>query len=353
MKRINRFYGWLCAALLLQNFACSHTDSKDSQEPVRNVIPVAPQPIGENRSGEYSGIVEEGKNVNAAFMADGRITKVLVKEGDRVRKGQILATLDDTDYQIGVNQLRTQYKQMTEEKKRLDEMYARHNVAPNDYEKFLAGYEQLGLQLKMTENKLGYTKLESPSDGYVSEKFMEPGELVGAGTPIVKITDDSRLVANVDLPLNVYLEKDKIAATYGLSPLFPDEKIPLTIESFTPDASNNMLYHMKLTMPAAYARKFSPGMNLRIGIDISTDTDNGYLIPARAVFEENGITNVWVINPSDTTIHKRQVETRGTPEGKMITVRGLSGNDMIVETGVKQLYDGEKVNLVKKSDFGL
>ena len=331
---------------------CSRQDG-NKEKALRSVILINPEPLGEKVSNEYSGTIEEGKSVNASFMADGKIARIMVKEGDRVRKDQVLAVLDDSDYQIGVNQLKAQYRQMTDEKKRLDEMYARHNVAPNDYEKFITGYEQLGLQLKMAENKLSYTRLLSPSEGYISEKFMEPGELVGAGTPIVKVTDDSGLVANVDLPLSVYLNKNNIHATKGITPVIPDTEIPLTIESFTPDPSNNMLYHMKLAVPTPYAKQLTPGMNIRVKVETAGEGEEGYYIPSRAVFDDNGVSAVWVYNTTDSTIHKKTVVAKGVPAGKRMAVTGLDGNEKIVDTGVKQLFDGEKVHVVKNSDFGL
>lgn len=302
---------------------------------------------------EYSGVIEEGKSVNASFMADGKIQNLYVKEGDRVRKGQLLASLDKTDYEIGLNQLKAQYNQMTEEKKRMDEMFKRHNIAPNDYEKFNAGYEQLKLQLQMMENKLGYTRLNSPSDGYISEKFMEPGELVGAGTPVFKITDDSRLLATVDLPVSTYISKDNIKQISGSAPAIPNEFIPLNIESFTPDASNNMLYKMKLSIPAKYSSALTSGMNIRVRIETLNLESKGNEIPSRAIFNENGTNYVWKFDSADSTIHKKKIIVEGVPQGRNINVKGLDGSELIVETGVKQLHEGEKVHPVNNSDFGL
>lgn len=342
----------LLNCLLISLFwSCAHKN--ESNESYRTVRLTTPESTQTTTSEGYSGVIEEGKNVNASFMADGKILKLMVKEGDRVRKGELLASLDDTDYQIGVNQLKTQFNQMTEEKKRMDEMFSRHNIAPNDYEKFSAGYEQLQLQLQMAENKLGYTKLYSPTDGYISEKFMEPGELVGAGTPVYKITDDSKLIASVEMPLSVFLNRNNITLINGYSSSFPEDTIPLTLESFTPDPSNNMLYKMKLLIPAKFARNLTSGMNIRVELTSKGDNSDGVLIASRAVFYENGKNFVWVYNPEDSTINKKEIIVNGTPYGEKMHVIGLTGNEQIVETGVKQLYEGEKVHVSNNFDYGL
>lgn len=313
---------------------------------VRNVILSEVEQNSSTLSKNYPGVIEEGKNVTASFMTGGKLLSLKVKEGDRVRKGDLLATLDDTDYRIGVNQLQLQFDQMTTEKKRMDEMYARHNLAPNDYEKFVAGYEQLQLQMEMAKNKLGYTKLYSPSDGFISYKYMQPGELVDAGTPIYKITDDSSLEVSVDLPIQIYLKKNDIKDAYGILPNI-EGNIPLKIESFTPDADNNQLYHMKLDIPAKYNKDLTPGMNINVGIDFTTENGGFSIVPSRSVFNENGKTFVWIFNDQDSTISKKEVILTGPPHENKTMVSGLKGDERIISTGVKQLKEGEKVNVVE------
>lgn len=346
-KKIMKISGLLSIVLTISGVLIScNKSSNDERGAVRNVILANIEYTGGTSENTFSGVVEEGKSVNAAFMTGGKIMSLNAKEGDRVRKGQLLASLDDSDYQIGVNQLKVQFQQMTAEKKRMDEMYNRHNVAPNDYEKFEAGYEQLKLQLEMANNKLSYTKLYSPSDGFVSYKFMEPGELVDAGTPIYKIIDDSQLEVSVDLPLNIYLNRTGIKNVYGILPSV-SEKIPLKISSFTPDADNNQLYKMKLTMPLDISKNITTGMNISVLIEMLNDSEGETLIPSRSIFNDGDKNFVWVINPMDSVISRKQITVEGAPKGGYNLVKGLSGNEMIVSAGVKQLKDGEKVNIIE------
>ena len=315
------------------------------EKPLRNVILAEIENSDETSSIVYPGVVQEGKSINAAFMTGGKLKKLNVEEGDRVRKGQLLATIDDSDYIIGVNQLEVQYEQMVAEKQRMDEMYARHNISPNDYEKFSAGFEQLRLQLEMAKNKLGYTKLYSPSDGFVAFKFMQPGELVDAGTPIYKITDDSKLEVSVDLPLSVYLNRAAISNVKGSTPVLPNP-ISLKIESFTPDADNNQLYHMKLFIPSSVNKELTTGMNMSVTVEMQNENKNNYLIPSRSIFDENGETFVWLYNEMDSTILKKPVNVIGYPIGNKNMVTGLNPDNKIVATGIKQLKEGEKVNVI-------
>ena len=324
----------------------------EKEEALRNVVITEVSSLSADGSTSYPGIVEEGSSVSAAFMADGKIGSIMVKEGDRVRKGQLLATLDDSDYRIGVSQLEAQFNQMTKEKERMDAMFEKHNIAPNDYEKFEAGYEQMKLQLDMAMRKLSYTRLYSPSDGYIATKYMNAGELIGAGTPVFNIVDDTNLNASVDLPVSVYLNRSKIRSAKGNVPGI-NVDIPLTMVSFTPDADNNMLYRMKLAIPGSYAKELTAGMNISVCLNVSEDTNSETLIPSRSILAKDGKTYVWVFNAKDSTISRKQVFIEGAPNGKMSVVKGLSGTEIIIETGIKQLFDGEKVNVLNRKEIGI
>lgn len=346
----SRFSAFSLLSLLLLSAACSK-DAEQTKK-LRNVVLCEVSTMTGDAFATYPGIVEEGSSVSAAFMADGKISKILVKEGDRVSKGQLLATLDDSDYRLGVAQLEAQLAQMTKEKQRMDAMFEKHNIAPNDYEKFQTGYEQLKLQLEMARRQLGYTNLYSPSGGYVATRYLNPGELTGAGTPVFNIIDDSKLMAVVDLPVSVYLEKNRIRSAQGSVPGI-GRSFPLSIVSFTPDADNNMLYRMKLTVPASVAGELTPGMNISVMLETSEANAAECMVPSRAIFSQDGQTYVWVYNSQASTISRKPVSIEGSPQGKMSVVKGLSNGESIVETGVKQLFEGEKVNVLNRREAGI
>lgn len=344
-------YTKIIICLVFLTIMASCRDQKKNEENLRNVLLVNPLPKQSNSSVTYPAVIEEGANISVSFMADGKLSKVLVKEGDRVKKGQLIAYLDDSDYKIGVAQLEAQVAQMTKEKDRMDAMFERQNIAPNDYEKFITGYEQLLLQLEMAKRQLEYTKLFSPADGFISSKYLSEGEILGAGTPVFNLTDDSRLIAALDLPVKMYLDRLNIDQYRGKVAAI-EELMPLEMISFTPDAENNMMYHLKLSLPKKYSPALTPGMNITVEIKMNNDSLNGFIIPSRAILDDNGRSYVWIYASEDSTIHKKEVIIEGAPDGKYSFVSGLKEDDKIVETGVKQLYEGEKVNTLNREQIG-
>ena len=330
---------------LLLISACSHKTNDEQKAKISNVYTTTPVPNGVSETRTYTSTVEEGKSVNLGFKTSGEIKKLTVKEGDIVRKGQIIGYLDDTDHSLQVQQLEAQYNQMVSEMKRLDEMFQRNNIAPNDYEKARAGLEQLRTALEMARNQVAYTRLESPTSGYVVERYMEEGEMAGSGSPIYKIVDNSGLETSVAIPSSVYSKRDKLVRCTGVSPVVGDVEIPLDVINFVPDADNNSLFRLRLKIPSSMHGKLLPGMNLTVNLQFNNaDNGNTCTIPSRSIFERNGKEYVWVVDGNTLSAH--EIESEDIHRGKNSIVTGLNGNETIVAVGVNHLSDGETVNVV-------
>ncbi len=325
--------------------------SQDSQtDPRPSVFSYIPKANGTPVSTIHSSTVEEGKSVSVGFKTGGQIKRLTANEGNYVKKGQVIGYLDETDYVLSVKQIETQYNQLISEMKRIEEMYRHHNISENDYEKAVAGIEQLKIQMNLAKNNLSYTQLVSPISGYVVEKFMESGEMVGAGTPVYKIVDNSSVEANVALPATVYSNRDKIIRCVGKTPATGDKEIPLNIIGFIPDGDNNSLFKLRLGISDSQ-RTILPGMSMSVEIFYDSDMDNNFKnIPSRALFERNGKSYVWKINPADSTLSAQEVKIIGIPEGKYSLVDGLADDTEIVSVGVHHLTDNQKVKILGNDD---
>ena len=157
----------VCTSTLLICILCSCGKTQKSSLPVHSVEVTCPSPSCKTVTKSYSGIVREAHEISLGFKTAGQIKYIHVKEGDRVRKGELLAELDDADYKLGVDALQIQYDQLKDEVARTGKLFEQKSVSANDYEKATAGLKQLGIQLQVNKNKLEYTKLYSPTDGYI------------------------------------------------------------------------------------------------------------------------------------------------------------------------------------------
>lgn len=337
--------------------SCSSADKKEAPSAtVHNVFVTRPASQGPARTKDYAAVVQETRSIEAGFKTGGQIAQTYAKEGDYVRQGQLLARLDAADYDLAVRQLKVQYDQMANELKRKEKLHAAHNLSDNEFENAKSALAELGVRLDMNRNKLAYTNLYAPASGYVVKRSHEVGETVNAGTTVYELMDDSALEVIVDIPVSDFVSRENFESFTGrTSNAAGSAQMPLSMLSLTPKADNNQLYQLRLTVPSAQRKQITSGMNLTVTIrqKEGSDEHSQYTLPSRAIFsnDKGDASYVWVINPADSTISRRQVTTaQATPDAadRVTVTSGLDGRETVVRAGVRVLHQGEKVNILSQ-----
>ena len=326
---------------------CSCSGRTTSEPFVQSVSLTRPIAFNRETSHLYSGIVKAAHEVSLGFKTAGQIARIHVSEGDYVQQGQLLAELDDADYQLAVDALQIQYDQLKDEVERTKQLFNQKSVSANDFEKASAGLRQLGVQLQANRNKLDYTKLYAPTNGYIQTVNFSPAEMVDAGTALFTLLDVSRLEVEVSIPANEYLRRDQFTGftcrAAGLK-----NGVQLRLGSITPKADGNQLYHLTLAFAGQPDRRLTAGMNVEVGITVADTTrTGGFGVPPGAVFLDGEVPCVWVFG-ADSTIERRPVALREMDnEGRVVVIDGLTGGERIVRAGVSALEEGEKVRVVE------
>lgn len=313
----------------------------------RSVMLTRPVRLGAESVKQLSGVVQERHDIDLGFKTAGQIEAIAVKEGDYVRKGQLIARLDTADYRLGVEALEIQCRQLEDEVARTERLYRSKSVSANDYEKALAGLRQLKVQLQANRNKLAYTSLYAPTDGYVQSVNFAPAEMVDAGTPVVNLVDVRRLEVETELPADLYLQRSRFGRITCRPPFGGTEELPVKLASITPKADGNQLYRMKLAFEGTPDARLSAGMNIGVTLHIagsdSASAGAGFALPLHAVVQQEGQTYVWVLQP-DSTVCRRRVTCSGIGRtGQAVVTAGLDGSEQVVKAGVDALLEGEKV----------
>lgn len=337
------------ACVVLMLVGCGQ-ETERTEETIHSVLTTQPEPVGNSVSKSYSGIVAESKSISLGFKTGGQILRTLVKEGDYVQAGALVAILDDVDYQLAAKEAKIQYDQMLSEFNRIEYLYQSNNISLNDYEKSKAGLERLKVNLDNAMNRIKYTKLYAPVSGYVTKLNFEKAEMVNAGSPVIELMDNSSLEIDVDLPLEAYTKRGLFRSYHGVTT--DGKEFPLTLINITPKADNNQLYSMRLSVSAADSKLLTPGMNIEVFIlrsdGVDTVETESYSIPLHAVFyDKSGAPQVWVLQ-QDSTVKATQIEI-GEPTGKgqLRVVSGLNGSEKIIRAGVNSLQPGEKVKVIE------
>ena len=321
--------------------------NKQQEAFTHSVMLTRPVPAGVESLKIYSGIVEEAKEISLGFKVAGQISRLSVKEGDFVRRGQPIAVLDDKDYKLGVEALQIQYDQLSDEMIRMKQLHDGKSLSDNDYEKAVAGLLQVKVQLQTALNKLEYTRLEAPVDGYVQRVNFDLSEMVNAGTPVITLLDMNGMEVKIDIPDELYRQRELFGTIFCRSISKGGKEQMMKLVSIVPKADGTQLYRMRLAFSGTPDNELTAGMNVEVGIHLlNSSKQDTFTLPLHCIFQEHEDTFVWTLD-KDSVVHKTKVILHGTDEnGQALVTGGLKGDERVVKAGVNALQDNEKVKVI-------
>ncbi len=325
--------------------------SKQESEKIQYVKTAVAESAGESSNISYPGKTKSADEVNVSFRVSGPISSIYVKEGDRVSKGQVIATMDPRDYQTQLSATEAEYQGVKADAERIIAMYKEGNTTASNYDKARFGLEQITQKLSNHRNQLADTKLVSPISGYVKQVLHEGGETVSAGMPIVSMFGSNTVEVEINVSAFDYINRDRLNNVSCTFDVLPGEEYPLTVKSISPEANASQLYTVRLGFKDKYdTEKITPGMSAMVYVNFSKDSVNTNVnIPATAILNENDRTTVFVYDCKTGTVKNREVivdqlHTDGTAEISF----GLQEGETIVSAGVHSITDGQKVKPLPK-----
>lgn len=321
--------------------------AEKSSAPIHTVVLTTPVPEGGQTVKTLYGVVREAAEVNVGFKTPGQISRIYVKEGDRVRKGQLVAQLDDADYKLGVEAAQIQFDQLSRETERLKRLRESKSLSGNDYDKALAGLRQVEVQLQTNRNKLDYTRLYAPTEGVVQTVNFEPSEMVDAGTPVVVLMESGRLEVEADMPQDIYMRLGNMTKMRCRTTLASDRPMPMRLAWVVPKADGSQLYKVRLAFEGKADSRLTAGMNVEVDMQLSDSTNQRhYVLPLHALFQEKGRTFVWTVD-QDSVVHRMPVNVvRLEGKEQAVVEAGFKADECIVRAGVNVLREGEKVRIL-------
>ncbi len=293
---------------------------------------------------EYPGKVKASDEVNMAFQVAGKLKRIHVSEGGTVRKGQLVAELDDRDYRIQLEAVEAEYNNVKADAERVMRLYEEGATTASNYDKARYGLRQITAKYENCKNQLEDTKIYSPFSGKVQKHYCDPPAVVGAGMPVLCLVSGESLEIEINVSAKEYssIGRDcRFEASFGF---LHDKSVMLRYLSTSPKANANQLYTVRLAI-AGNEKGVAPGMNTMVKIYSGEGQTEGVAVPSSAIFSDNGKSCVWLL--SGGVVGKRQVEVEGLrSDGTMTVLSGISSGDVIVTAGVHKLTEGQAVKVL-------
>ncbi|WP_251621979.1 efflux RND transporter periplasmic adaptor subunit [Odoribacter lunatus] len=348
MKGFSYFFACLGVGLILAGVLLSCQGKTSTLEIAQLVKTTIVQTHKDDFSVTYPGVLKAASDVKLAFRVPGPIDKVWVKEGQYVKKGTLLAQLDQRDYNLQYEAAAAEYKQIKGETDRIIELYQTNSVSENDYDKAVAAQKQAWALYHARLNALEDTKLKAPFDGYIQKKYFDSYEIVNQGVPVVSMIDDNYLDVNVDIPATDYIRSADFSDYQMRVDVYPDTLLPLELVEINRNANFNQLFQVHFRLKRDKKLSLAPGMSASVTIRYKPDSGKMSVIPVSALLQEEGHTYVWLLGGKERDVVKKTlVEVcQVLKDGTAIVNAELQAGDIIVSAGVNTLKEGQQVRIL-------
>ncbi|MFH4547467.1 efflux RND transporter periplasmic adaptor subunit [Vibrio alginolyticus] len=304
----------------------------------------------------FKGIVVPAEQTPMAFRRAGEVQHVLVKAGDVVKQGQMIAKLDDSKEKQAVNDAEAQYTLAIRQLKRGEDLHARQMISKAELDELTANKELAEATFYNATNQLNYTRLFAPFAGKVSDVFKERFERVAIGEPVLNLYQNDLVYVRIEFSDNVLAMVDpnsdsmsyKPRATFsGIDGRFALDYLEHTSE---PNAETQT-YEMYLTMPQPKT-EILPGTSVSVLVDMvkaGIASIDGYSVPVTAL-QAGGEENEFFVWKKEGDIVTRvpvmisQVNGNGA-----IVSSGVSQGDILINSNLRKLREGKHVDVVENN----
>lgn len=325
--------------------ACRSSESES--KPVMMVKAEAVKSYQNELKTTYPGRIKAAADVDLSFRVSGPLIRIPAGVGGYVRKGEVIAEIDPRDYELQYKATEAEYKQIKAEAGRVIELYNRKSVPVNDYDKAVAGLQQITAKYSAHSNALKDTRLLAPFDGYIQKQYFDAGETVAAGMPVISMINTRYFEVEIDIPSSDYIRQGAFRRFSGVADVFPARVFPLELIDITKKANLNQLYKVRLRLKPDSQLPLAAGMSVNVTIEYDAGEHALTCVPLSAVFEENGLASVWVYT-ADKKVTRRPVKVRQVlKDGRMVLDEGVESGEWVVTAGVHKLKEGMSVELLK------
>ena len=296
---------------------------------------------------EVQGRVDFEQNATVGSRAAGTLTSLRVQRGDRVRKGQVLATVDASILDANVAELKT-----------------RMDLARVIYQKQKSLWDQqIGTEVQFLQARNNYRALQNglatlnqqkalynvvaPFSGTVDEVLPKLGEITAPGAPVVRLTSGTggKILADVSEAYS-----NSIKAGDNAVVTIPDlggAEIPATVRVVSRSINaTSRTFTVELRLQSAKASGLRPNMVATVRI-LNYNRPNATVIPVDLVQKDEQNSYVYVVGKAagKTMAEKRVIKTGNTYNGKVEVTSGLTAADQIISAGYQNLNDGQPVTV--------
>ncbi len=346
---------WVSAALATVP-GC--TQKSEPPPPLRPVETVVARVGTFAESAAYSGEVRARYENDIAFRIGGKVVERKVDVGTMVNKDAVLARLDPEDAALAAQAARSHVAAATAEytlakaeleryRKLVAEKFVSQGVLDAKQSAFDAAQARLRqsrAQASVSRNQSAYTALRAERAGIITAVNVEPGQVVTAGQPVMRLARPGEREVMIDVAEGRVAELREAKRLRVTLWARPDKSYAGRVREIAPAAdAATRTFAVRVAIPDADAA-VKLGMTAAVALQ-TDDTARAALLPLTAVFDHEGGAAVWVVDPRSMQVAPRKVTVSAYREDGALVTAGLADGETIVARGVHKLLAGQTVRL--------
>jgi RND family efflux transporter MFP subunit len=357
MPHLPRLAPPLLLAVLLSALVSGCSKQAAAPEPERAVRTQLVSTGTASASHEYAAEVKARVESRLSFRVSGKLLNRAVNLGDTVKAGQVLARIDAQDLRLaeaaaaaGVAAARTNRDQTAADYKRFVDLQRQGFISAAELERRESAFKAAQAQLDQAKaqadvqgNQAGYAQLIADAAGVVTGVDAEPGQVLTAGTPVVRIAQDGPRDIVFSVPED-QIARVRAAATHPgalkVRLWGSDKTSPLALREVA--AAADPATRTFLIKADAGKMDVKLGQSATVVLDLP-QTAGIVKLPLSAVLQQGGKTSVWVLDGASMTVKPVAVQVAGADGNEVVIAAGLNPGQEVVVAGVHVLNPGQKV----------
>jgi RND family efflux transporter MFP subunit len=282
----------------------------------------------------FPGLVKAKSNVELAFSVDGVLVELKARESRRVRKGEVVARLDERDFRNAHDAAKANFLRSDSEFRRASTLHKKDVVSQSEFDTAKATVDVARAEFEISKKAIEDTIIVAPFDGLVAQRYVENNEHVKKYTPILALKDISEIEIVIQMPERLMAQsgihkfKD-IKASFDID---NNQWFPCKVKEYSVQADPvTRTFEVAVSLQAPDDLKVLPGMTATVKASTASTLNENHtvsalaLVPVESVFADSeGKSYIW-----------RIPDTRGKPQKIEVTLGAMNGDSIELMSGLE------------------
>ena len=325
-------YKHFCKTLFFIGISLSFSLYADQQLEVLEVKTSQSYEISKNLPGELLPFQQS----KIAFEITGRISSIYVDIGDRVKKDEVLAKLDDSEVNANLEQAVARLDLANQVLNRFEDLRKKGFISIQDFDKAKSEYLVAKSQVKFFEVKKSQTILRAPYDGFIQNRFVDEGTVINGSNPILEILDANKVEAHVSIPENL-VNNLEVSNDYIFE--IGQEKAKGKFKRLAPMSASGSNSRLAIF---EFSDFFIPGSVIDLIIKIEK-SEQGIWLPINSLSQsEQGLWSVYTVSDDGSNRVEKDLVRILHFENNYAYVSGtLKDGDLVILGGLSKIIEGQ------------